>query len=109
MLFSRGGKELRCANILIAMTLDKKRKQDRERAAVYRRKKGIKPRHPAMPPEEKKRRHREAEMRRRRALGMEPRVLYATAEEKREARLRNQACYRLKKRMTLMERSSPRD
>ena len=88
------------------MTVEEKRKQDRERAAVYRRKKGIKLRHPAMPPEEKKRRHREAEMRRRRALGMEPRVLYATAEEKHEAQLRNQARYRLKKRMRLVERSS---
>jgi hypothetical protein len=77
-----------------------KREQDRKRAALYRLKKGIKPRPPAMTPEEKKRRHREAEILRRRERGMEPRVFFATAEEKHEARLRNQARYRLKKRMS---------
>ena len=87
------------------MTVEEKRKQDRERAAVYRRKRGIKLRHPAMPPEEKKRRHREAEMRRRRALGMA--LAYFTQRRRKSMRRNYETKHAIgKKRMRLVERSS---
>jgi len=88
------------------MTQEEKRKKNRERAAVYRLKKGTKSRPPAITPEEKKRRHREAEKRRRRELGVQPRVILLTPEKRHEARIQRQSRYRLKKRMRLTEQTS---
>jgi hypothetical protein len=89
----------------MAIPVEERKGRQRERAVLYRLKKGIKPRPPAMPPEERKRRHRDASARRRRAQGVAPRVVLTTPEEKHDARKLRQARYRFKKRMKALRRS----